>query len=340
LPATLYLLWRTRRPGRLVVAWIPAGVWVAFSLLYYGFPFPNTAYAKSLGTEFPTSWIVRRGLEYAGNSLSWDTAAYGLLAMAVVLCARDPMARVIVAGILAYLSLVVLRLASMTHMSGRHFAIPLFVAIVTAVHLLTNRRLALATAVCLGLYFVWNPVSPVKFGTRAYVPRAQHWSYLDTKFFAFKEGAALINWRPGTHLPDHQWYHYGMAMRASSKRVFVGVYGGEPIGFAGFAAGPDKFIIDLVALSDPLLARLPATRPQAYESWKSGHFHRTIPEGYVESVTHHGNLIEDPGIRQYYNVLLTVTRGPIWSRRRFREIMRINLGYYDHLLPGSRSNRK
>jgi arabinofuranosyltransferase len=112
----------------------------------------------------------------------------------------------------------------------------------------------------------------------------------------------------------------------------AGVSPGTAIGFGGFSAGPDKFIIDVVALSDPLLARLPAIRPATYEDWKSGHFHRAVPKGYVESVIHRGNLIEDREVRQYYTALQTVTRGPIWSVRRFKEIAMINLGMYDDLL--------
>jgi arabinofuranosyltransferase len=60
--------------------------------------------------------------------------------------------------------------------------------------------------------------------------------------------------------------------------------------------------------------------------WKSGHFHRKIPVGYVESVTYNGNLIEDPSVRGLYSVVRTVTRGPIWSMRRFKAIARLNLG--------------
>jgi arabinofuranosyltransferase len=345
LPAIAYLLARTRRFDRLAAGSLPAVAWVTFSLIYYGFPLPNTAYAKNLGAEFPADWLFRRGLEYAGNSLAWDAPSYAILAIAIGASLVHPTARAIMGGVVAYLVLVVTRLGSTTHMSGRHFAIPLFIAITVAIHLLKNRRVAAGMAAVLAVYFVWNPVSPVKFGTSAYVPHGQHWSYLDTKFFAYREGTALLNWwRSERPLPNHPWVRYGEQMRASPKRVFVGagdpVWDGVPgvapgtaIGFAGFAAGPEKFIIDVVALSDPLLARLPATRPETYDDWKSGHFYRTVPKGYVESVTHRVNLIEHPGIRQYYDALIAITRGPIWSMQRLRTIVEMNLGLYDHLLP-------
>jgi arabinofuranosyltransferase len=336
-PAVLYLSWRVRRVQPLFVFSLPITLWIAFSVVYYGFPLPNTAYAKSLGVDFPSGWVVRRGLEYWLNSLEWDSAAHAMLAAAAVLSFRDRFARMVMAGVVLYVALVILSLGAATHMSGRHFAIPMFLAIVVFIHLLDNRRAALACAYVLAGYLVWNPVSPVKFGTPAYVPYAQDWNYIDGKFFVYREGAALIDWRPGRRLPDHNWYHIGELMHDSGDRVFVGVTDptfngvsfGEAVGYAGFAAGPEKFIIDVVGLSDPLLARLPADRPDSYEGWKSGHFRRTVPEGYVASVAYNGNLIEDPKVRRLYGAIRTITRGPIWSTRRFTEIAKINLGMYE-----------
>lgn len=343
LPAIGFYLWRTRNLRIACLASLPAVAWVMFSLIYFGFPLPNTAYAKELGTGFPSSWIVRRGIDYFVNSLTWDAASYGMLVLALVVGAAHRSARLVLTGVVGYVALAVLRLGATTHMSGRHFAIPLFIAIATAVHLLKERRVAMAISVALGGYLIWNPVSPIKFGTSWYVPYGQHWSYLDTKYFALKEGTALLDWRPARHLPDHTWLHYGTEMRLSSKRVFVGagdpnwdrapgVLPGSAVGFAGFAAGPDKFIIDVVALGDPLLARLPAKRPDKYEDWKSGHFYRDVPKGYVESVINRGNMIADPDLHEFYNLIRTITRGPIWSTRRLLAIAQVNVGAYDHLL--------
>lgn len=337
MPAVLYLSWTVRRVRPLLVASLPLTLWLAFSLVYYGFPLPNTAYAKSLGVDFPGGWLLRRGIEYWINSLQWDSAAHAMLVAATVLSFKDRFARVVVAGCVLYVALVIVSLGSATHMSGRHFAIPLFLAIVVFIHRLDNRRAAIVCSWVLAGYFVWNPVSPVKFGTPAYVPHAQYWNFIDGKFFVYKEGGALLNWRPGRRLPDHNWYHLGERMRNSPDRVFVGVAEpifngvsfGEATGYAGFAAGPEKFIIDVVALNDPLLARLPANVPTTYDGWKSGHFHRTVPKGYVDSVAYDGNMIEDPEVRQLYDSIRTITRGRIWSIERFIEIARINLGMYE-----------
>ncbi len=122
-----------------------------------------------------------------------------------------------------------------------------------------------------------------------------------------------------------------------AEPAFNGVSFGEAVGYAGFAAGPEKFIIDVVGLSDPLLARLPADRPISYEGWKSGHFRRTVPKGYVDSVAFNGNMIEDPELRRLYGSIRTITRGRIWSIERFIEIARINLGMYEVHSGGERA---
>jgi arabinofuranosyltransferase len=336
-PAIAYLVWTTRRVRPAVIASLPLLSWLTFSLVYYGFPLPNTAYAKSLGTDFPAGWVLRRGIEYTVNSVTWDTVAHLMLVAAALLAVVERRARIVMAGVLLYAAFVVVGLGSATHMSGRHFAIPLFLAIVVFVHLIDSRKAGLAASCALAAFIAWSPVSPLKFGTSAYVPYTQDWNYIDAKYFVYKEGGALINWRPGRRLPDHNWYRLGELMRASDERVFIGVadpsfYGvsfGEATGYAGFAAGPDKFIIDVVGLNDPLLARLPSKVPSSYEDWKSGHFHRDVPDGYVESVSFNGNLLEDLETRTLYGAIRTITRGRIWSWQRLAEIVRVNLGAYD-----------
>ena len=125
----------------------------------------------------------------------------------------------------------------------------------------------------------------------------------------------------------------------------------------GYAAGTDEIIVDLLALSDPLLARLPVRDP---EDWRIGHFRRTVPDGYMERLT----AIEliDADLRAYgvpesanelerldflsrmhpivpahlnelYNLLAIVTQtDDLWSAERLKTILLFNLGAYDHLM--------
>ena len=244
----------------------------AFSLLLR-LPLPNTAYAKSLSTSYPLIWRVERGVAYTGNSVQWDTFSFLAVASAcdMALRRRSAAERALLAGVCLYILLIVLGLASATHMSGRFFAVPFFVAIVAWVRMIESRRAARYVTIGLVGYLLLNPLSPLKFGTRLYHPYAfQDASYIDTKWFVAQEGSALLNWRPGLRLPAHQWYYYGVQVRDSPDKVHVGgALKGDAIGYFGFAAGPRKFIVDRVGLSDPLLARLLAIPPASYEEWKS-----------------------------------------------------------------------
>jgi arabinofuranosyltransferase len=108
------------------------------------------------------------------------------------------------------------------------------------------------------------------------------------------------------------------------------------VGFFGVAAGPERVVIDQLGLGDPLLARLPVNPGRR---WIVGHLERTIPQGYEKSLDTGKNVIADPALRDYYERLSFVTRGPIFSARRLEEALRMNLGaghnlieaYADHM---------
>jgi arabinofuranosyltransferase len=91
----------------------------------------------------------------------------------------------------------------------------------------------------------------------------------------------------------------------------------QTVGMAGYYVGPDRHIIDTLALCDPLLARLPAIPP-----WRIGHYQRAIPEGYFESVDTDTNLVRDPEIAALYDRIRLATRAPLWTRERWRAIWR------------------
>lgn len=341
LPALLYSLVLARdvpvrhRGRAILLGTLPAAAWILFSLLYYGYPFPNTAYAKVLSTGFPFAWRLHRGFEYLGNSMFWDSASYVVLAGAcwLALKRRAPAAGSVMVGIVLYMCYVVTTAASATHMSGRFFAVPFFMAALLFAHGMSHRGCGVAASACLAVFIAWNPVSAIKFGTDLYQPYPQNKSYIDTKWYVLEGGAALLNWRAGRTMPDHEWYHYGLTVRSGPDKVHLGgAYGGEAIGYAGFAAGPAKHFIDRVGLADPLLARLPADRPAEMERWKSGHFHRRIPEGYQESLVTGENRIRDAGLKGYYDVVRTITRGRVFRWERLRAIVKMNLGRFDLLL--------
>ena len=101
------------------------------------------------------------------------------------------------------------------------------------------------------------------------------------------EGNGLLKGRLGDSRPDHPGVDDGLELRAGGRQVVTRY----SIGFTGYFAGPDVHIVDVLALTDPLLARLPSI-PGA----RVGHYQREIPVGYLESLRANGNLIADPDL--------------------------------------------
>jgi arabinofuranosyltransferase len=146
----------------------------------------------------------------------------------------------------------------------------------------------------------------------------------------YYESSGLMKSRPGQPRPDNPMAFDGIGLRKQGRQVVVR----DGIGFTGYFAGPDVHIIDLFALSDPLLARLPANLNS-----RTGHFLREIPAGYIETIETGTNRITDPDISAFYDRLRLVISGPLWSLDRWTATANLLLGRYDHLLARSWAGR-
>lgn len=84
-PALSYIVFKSvrllkwRLTGPILIGAAPALAWLLFSLVYYGFPFPNTYYAKSAYIGIAAADFLRQGFAYYINSLAWDPQRWALL---------------------------------------------------------------------------------------------------------------------------------------------------------------------------------------------------------------------------------------------------------------------
>ncbi|HWV37287.1 MAG TPA: hypothetical protein VN033_02305 [Vulgatibacter sp.] len=329
-----------RRAGARIVppflaATSPATGWLAFSLIYFGAPFPNTAYAKALGNGVGAAAALQVGGAYFRNGLEWDPATQAVMALALVaaIASRRRAPTLAACGMVSYLLYVAAVGAAGTHMSGRFFSGPYVLGALILLATLRGRRSAIAAGALVATLALLAPGAPLRSaGSRNTLPRGGHGpaGIIDTRWIVHREGAALARWREGIEWPNHGWYEEGLLFRGSPQTLRVGgAASGAPIGYFGYAAGPDKYIVDVLGLTDPLLARLPMRRSSA---WTGGHFVRDLPRGYVESLRSGGNSIEDPDLRAYYDRIRLITRGPIFSLARLRAIYELNTGRLDPLV--------
>ncbi|WP_141608048.1 hypothetical protein [Litorilinea aerophila] len=338
-PPLLYAWWRgtsAGAPGRgrlgdlLAVAagFLPWLAWEGFALAYYGFLFPNTAYAK-LNTGIGQGELTHQGLLYLLNALATDpvTVAVILSGLLLSLGSRRPALRWSGVALALYLAYVV-RIGG-DFMAGRFLSAPFLMALLLLAEQVAHlpRRFLLAGAAVLVAMALANPSqSPLLaiFGADSNPAQVSESGIVDERRYYLGQTGLLAATR-GNRLPER-----GIVQGVTDPVLRVDCGG---IGLRGFTASPFTHVVDSCGLTDPLLARLPA----AYTpGWRIGHFERTIPEGYLGSLRTGRNLLTDPGLAAYYDRLRLVTQGPIFSPARWAEIWRFQTGQNQALIDWER----
>ncbi len=334
-PALFLLFWQSRNKAKtfitLGLGFLPLIVWELFSLFYYGFPFPNTAYAK-INTGIPASSLIMQGIYYYLNSIKMDPVT--LLTIFTVcglgLANKNTKHRMIIAGVVLYLLYTVY--IGGDFMSGRYFSAPLLacVALLSTMEFKSQKTYALAAGLVLLVGIAPIYVTPERSPTFGVGDDSDHRVFVDEykisderivytglgfferlkKKSAPSTGYARDNW---VYLPD--------------QPIRVKVVG--PLGMNSMTMGPNFHMIDLNSLADPLMVRMPLYDVNV---WRIGHFRHVIPKGYIESIKAGENLIEDEKIALYYDKLSLVIKGDLWSWQRIVEIWNLNTGKYDYLL--------
>jgi len=288
-------------------------LWTIFSLFYYGFPFPNTAYAK-LGTGIPVYERAVQGFLYLNDSVLRDPVTVSAIVVSIVVAMRQDKAfRAIAFGIVLYL-LYVVGIGG-DFMSGRLLTAPLLMtALILARARIAIRHLRIIYVFLLGLG-AFNANATI-FSSKDF-SETKFWSGIaDERGFYFPTYGLINTDSRDLHIPE--WKAVGnarMVHRTCSGLGFTGIYG-----------GPGLHLMDVCGLSDPLMARLPAKYSR---KWRVGHYYRQIPTDYAESVETGSNLLPDLKTRALYDSIRLITRGPLFSLERMKEVARMNLGLID-----------
>jgi arabinofuranosyltransferase len=312
---------RRKDLGALALGLLPLLAWEIFALIYYGFPLPNTAYAK-LGTGIPTSALVQQGLYYFEDSLVRDPITLSTVIAGLLTIAWKPELRRSALGlsIVFYLSYIVW--VGGDFMSGRLLSAPLLGAVLLVARIpaapLAAGAVAWAAMLLIGFSGTSSPLSSgPQYGVGSTENAARPHGIADERAFYYPDTGLLPRLQQRGHVDLQKFARKGAAVR---ERGTPGA-AGQALGLYGFYAGPGVHILDVVALSDPLLARLDA-RPNG---WRIGHFTRPIPAGYPETLRDGKNRIENRHLAAYYSSIALITRGPLFSARRWQEILSLNL---------------
>jgi len=336
LPALLYHSWQGRQVmdyRKLLYSLSPLLLWALFSLVYYGFLFPNTKYAK-LNANVPPELLHHWGWNYIWNFLFYDPFSAFILFLCGLFCLSPRLRKNVPACKITVMWLgIVLHVGYIIHIGGDYMAGRFFsTSFITAVMLLLMlcarlrfRQLSLLAGVMLAFQLAH---------LQSWLPYAHH------RAEAFKEGivderVALLGSngmfsdkeRFFRRMPSYSVISDGQKKRretGKSDTVQVYVYFS---GMYGYCAGPHVIIIDNLALPDALLARLPFSYIQ-----RSGHYFRNVPEGYEEARRTGSTANMAAPLAAYYEKLRLVTSAPLFSAERWKAIIGFQLGRYDGLL--------
>ena len=325
LPVVAVEAWRMKRRALapVVLGALPLVAWEIFSVIYYGFPVPNTVYAK-LPPNLTVMDLAPQGWLYLKDSLANDPVTLPTIVLAILVPLAVRRWRDIPLAVGLLLSVLFVVRVGGDFMSGRFFNTPFLAAIaLLSRYQLPGTALArLVPAVVAVAVSLFTPFPPVlsngSFDGRYEPPSG----ITDERRYYYQNSGLLRDKNLGQNLVTRRQAHVD---RALARGLYVAST--TAIGYAGYFAGRRLHILDPVGLSDPLLARLPTARP-----YRIGHFQRPEVAGYGATLETGTNVIEDPGVAAYYSKLALITRGPIWSVDRWAAIVDVNLGRATYLL--------
>jgi arabinofuranosyltransferase len=297
----------------------PFIIWEFFSVFYYGSFVPNTAYAK-LNHNIDRWKVIKQGFGWVAFTAKhdWPTVIATLAACVIVFIDRTPRWIACAVGALIYLAYVVW--IGGDFMGGRFWVAPLVISV--GVLVVAKRRAATWALGLTVLSSLFLPFKPIPFGGNPRGVLAYETGVWDERASYFPQlGLLNVGW--GRRGPLHPWGAWGLR---EGQQMSVTIR--SAVGMHGYYGGPRLFVIDDLALADPILSHL---KPLPNERLLVGHLKRVVPLGYFESVVG-DNVITDPSLKRYYDIVREVTRGPLWSLHRIKTALLLALGHFKPLI--------
>lgn len=338
--------------ARLMLASLPITGWLGFCLFYYGFLFPNTKYAK-LGTGLSQATYWRMGgcyifeefPYYDAFSFWWTMAALGcaygcFIWMGICLWLRKAIAWpafvIFLMGGGMALHLLYVHSIGGDFVPGRFVVAPFFLGVFLLYYAATTLPVQHKPLIAAGLLVLCVP-SYVRPAFPAECNIGNEMAFYRNLGHGFITRGHLLTHVLKGHLFSAEKIHSFMRfdlpeMRHRQRKVAEDFDTRKPvivwgmIGVKPYVDGPGFVVIDNLALSEPLLARLPA------ETWHwlyVAHYRRSIPRGYLYA-RKTGDLSRmNPDLAFYYGKLRLVTSGDLFDIERLRTILGFQMGKYD-----------
>lgn len=356
LPVLALVWWegRDKLAGFLSIAigFLPLVLWEIFSLFYYGLPFPNTFYAKTQNFV-PLVAEIWNGLMYFFFTLRYDPLTWVVIlcAIGIAFVSKSKTAIAVISGLMLYMAYI-LRIGG--DFMGHRFLSTVFVGSVIVLAFFGFERLKprqIWLVPLAAFLFSLLAVSPTY---RLYPTNFQRTLFknagneiVDERMIFYYANLFRIDEKyefdsdPSHHFindfvffaksifrgtifriePDHNWVALGRYLReeAETHGWYVTLEGAS--GIPAYYAGPKVHIVQALALTDVFLSHIP---PRYNPNWRSAHFQRIVPEGYLDvlggATSHLGDSQLDPLLQR----VLLVTQGPLLTIDRAEAIWQLN----------------
>jgi len=343
LPPLIYLLAgkHGRAIGRkrfavLALSLLPIAGWTLFSIIYYGSPLPNTAYAK-LGASIPPGELIAQGLKYINVSFQRDTITGVLLLTGALTALLRGRGHIRPIGIGIILSMIYVVSVGGDFMLGRFLSYPYLMSVIVLAVMISEGRsgqtekrrprhvkgkFAAALLLLMAMYAIFYPGNPVSspsdFSNQKIID-----GIADERGYYFRSSSIHVwNSQKNMLFPVHPWTKKGYEVKKDQRSNKIVVVN-SGIGYFGYWAGTEAIIIDPLAISDPFLARMPMI--EGIE-WRPGHFRRDVPEWYVREIAGETSAALTPEIGLLHSDVIFTSRGePLLSMERVEAVNRLFL---------------
>ncbi len=304
-----------------IISFLPILSWICFSVIYYGFVFPNTKYVKVGGRTFLDS--LTHGLQYLLEYINSEGHIVILFFITIFVTSRFTLNfkfKVLMASIFLHI-FYVLSIGG-DFMRGRFLVIISVVILFLFLNINLVKRLNLSY-----IYFIYGVIFFLMLSAMTY----SH-AFKETFIFQFpgitnernfyKEYLAL-NLDPYKNYNNHPWAVAGQQINGESNNKDITIIGMN--GLKGYFSGRNITLIDLVGLTDAFISRLPVLN-----SDRTGHFTKDIPPEYLQERISNSEVKEweNNTYKELNQNINIITRSEkLFSKERFKSMLWVWIRY-------------
>jgi arabinofuranosyltransferase len=311
--------WQAIQKGFLALS--PLIVWEIFSYVYYGYMFPNTFYAK-LNSGTPSSRLAIQGLFYLIASIKRDPLTILVILFGTIygLINKNRIIRLWGVGLLLYL-IYIIKIGG-DFMVGRFLTIPFLISLLlisqTYVQKLNTQKILITSIFIVVIGFLAPTPTILQLNPEGYFEGFH--GIVDEREIYFW-GTGLFRYKFFNDEPNLIFVQEGKELRKKTDEILYTTKPYLAVGFIGYYAGPNVYVIDIAGLGNAFLAHQPM---KTFTDWRIGHYVREVRQDYLNSLKFGVNLISDQKLAILFDDVALKTKTFIFDKRRITALFQIN----------------